>query len=77
MFSSTGPQKRNQENILGGKMSNDELEKIEYILKAAEKIKKKDVMDDFDAGYRLAFIHILEELKGQGPPHLKVISEED
>ena len=58
-------------------MSNEELEKIEYILKAAEKIKKKDVMDDFDAGYRLAFIHILEELKGQGPPHLKVISEED
>ena len=56
-------------------MSNKELEILDTILKAAEVIRKREVMDDHDAGYRLAFIHILDELKEESTK-LKTISEE-
>ena len=40
-------------------MSNKQLEIFEKVMEAAKKIVEKEVMDDFDAGYNLAFTQLL------------------
>ena len=44
-------------------MSNKQLERIMHIKTAAKKIIRRDPIDQFEEGYRLAFIPLLDELE--------------
>lgn len=49
-------------------MSNKQLEIFEKVMEAAKKIVEREVMDDFDAGYNLAFAQLLAEFNEESTP---------
>tara|TARA_R100000963_G_scaffold3269_3_gene2372 strand:+ start:5110 stop:5268 length:159 start_codon:yes stop_codon:yes gene_type:complete len=49
-------------------MSNKQLEIFDKVMEAAKKIVEREVMDDFDAGYSLAFTQLLAEFNEESTP---------